>query len=85
MTRRDTLIEKYGSEEAYKAKLSEWGKAGAKTKTKEDLSKAGKKGYKVMKSKYTDKEWSQLKKEAINKRWVDSLSKPKNIKKEISQ
>lgn len=81
MTRRDTLVAKYGSEEAYQEKLSEWGKKGAKTKTKEQLSKAGKEGRKVVLQKYSKEqrvEWS--KKGGVigsNKRWVDSLSTPK--------
>lgn len=83
MGRKETLIEKYG-EEGYKQLLSEWGKAGAATKTKEQLSKAGKEGRKVVLKKYSKEqrvEWS--KKGGVigsNKRWVDSLSTPRKEK-----
>lgn len=78
MTRRDTLIAKYGSEEAYAQKLSEWGQKGAKGKTKEQLSKAGKAGIRKVRDKYSLEERQEWSRRGGNKRWVDSLSTPKD-------
>lgn len=83
MGRKETLILKYGEEEATRM-MKEWssrggknGGNGLKTLTPEQKSEAGKKGYEAMRAKFTDEEWKEKQKRASNKRWVDSLSKPK--------
>lgn len=93
MTRRETMVKKYGSEEAYLAKTREWASKGGKTGgnglqslTSEQKSTAGYAGGKARKQALVDKYGeakakemiAQWGKDGMNKRWVDSLSTPKS-------
>lgn len=79
MGRKETLIARYGEEEATRM-MKEWssrggknGGNGLKTLTPEQKSEAGKKGYKKMRAKFTDEEWKEKQKRASNKRWIDGI------------
>lgn len=86
MGRKETLIQRYGEEEATRM-MKEWSSRGGKSGgnglkglTPEQRSELGKQNYKKMRAKFTDEEWKLKQKKASNKRWVDSLSTPKKGK-----